>query len=157
MIEVGQTVNIEGGLYQVKEIIRDYSQEDEMFYKLVRIDTSECAPEEDLLGNIKGAGTKHDIGKARMHLIPPVTLLRLADVMGYGALKYSDHNFRKGIKWSRLLDALLRHALAISAGDHVDDESELPHYAHIMANAVMLGYHYEYSIGTNDIPVEGQK
>lgn len=54
---------------------------------------------------------KFDSGKPRPSLLSPIALLEVAKVATMGAQKYSDHNWRKGMKWSRLLDAANRHVL----------------------------------------------
>ena len=51
---------------------------------------------------MKREGTKHDQGKLRYDLISAVGMEELAKVYTYGAKKYADHNWRKGIKWSFL-------------------------------------------------------
>lgn len=75
-------------------------------------------------------GTKHDHGKAQVGLISSRFLLGLANVLTFGAKKYSAHNWRKGIEISRYYDALQRHLLAWNDGEDLDSESGLPHLYH---------------------------
>jgi hypothetical protein len=75
-------------------------------------------------------GIKHDEGKARFDLIPAVPLLKLAEVYTFGAKKYQDHNWRKGLSFGRLFGATMRHMWAFWHGHDLDPESGLPHLAH---------------------------
>ena len=51
-------------------------------------------------------GVKNDDGKLRYDLIPVRPLAEVARVYTIGAKKYSDYNWRKGIKWSRIYAAM---------------------------------------------------
>lgn len=75
-------------------------------------------------------GTKFDAGKLRLELLPAESLEEIAKVLAFGAIKYSDHNWRNGMKWSRLLGALLRHTFAFMRGEDKDPETGLSHLAH---------------------------
>lgn len=83
-------------------------------------------------------GTKYDSGKPRHDLIDPYAMDVLAQVLTFGASKYAAHNWRKGIAYSRLIAAALRHINAISAGDDLDSETGLPHAAHAMCCMMFL-------------------
>lgn len=61
-------------------------------------------------------GTKADTGKVRMDLIPPELMFALAAVLTFGADKYSDRNWEKGMSWGRVFGALMRHMWAWWAG-----------------------------------------
>lgn len=86
------------------------------------------------------SGTKYDQDKAPIHLIPKESLEAMAYAFGYGAKKYSAHNFKKGIQLSRLFSSLMRHAIAFNNGEDVDSESGLPHTFHLLANAAMIEF-----------------
>ena len=86
----------------------------------------------------KAGGVKHDTGKAPIHLIPYEAIEMIAMALGYGAKKYGEYNFRKGILWSRIFSAMMRHAWAFWRGEDNDPESGLPHLAHLGACVVML-------------------
>lgn len=83
-------------------------------------------------------GTKNDQGKARMDLLSPVAVEQVAQVLAFGAKKYADHNWRKGLSFSRVIGSLLRHSFDFMRGVDVDAESGLPQTAHIMCNAMFL-------------------
>lgn len=73
---------------------------------------------------------KYDGHKPRPELLPPRALLEISDVLAYGAVKYSDNNWRKCADLGRYRGALLRHLLAYLAGERLDDESRKRHLAH---------------------------
>ena len=72
-------------------------------------------------------------GKGRFDLIPSEPMFRLARHYELGAAKYTDHNWKKGIKSSRCLDSLLRHAFAYSRGDREED-----HLSAVVFNAFAI-------------------
>lgn len=75
---------------------------------------------------------KHDAGKPPMALLSRTALEEVAKVMAFGAQKYAAHNWRSGFKWSRTLDAAVRHLYAFIDGEDKDPESGLSHLAHAM-------------------------
>lgn len=83
-------------------------------------------------------GQKFDAGKPRMDLLDAKAMGDLANVLGFGAEKYAAHNWRKGIAYSRLTAAALRHIHAFNAGETLDPESGLPHIAHAMCCCMFL-------------------
>jgi len=80
--------------------------------------------------NTKNEGTKHDLGKPRMDLLSSEALVKIAEILTFGAKKYDSHNWRKGLKWSRVYAALQRHLAAWNAGDNLDPETGKSHLAH---------------------------
>lgn len=83
-------------------------------------------------------GTKHDTGKSRVDLISPNFLLGVGDVLAFGAKKYDAWNWTKGIEYSRLIGAAMRHLLAFSSGEDVDKESGFSHLYHAACCLMML-------------------
>lgn len=73
---------------------------------------------------------KDDNNKARFDLIPPHPLYQLADIYTYGAQKYADRNWEKGLKWGRIFGAIMRHLWSFWMGETNDKESGQPHLAH---------------------------
>ena len=76
-------------------------------------------------------GEKHDEGKLRLDLIPTLPIKELALVYGMGAKKYGKDNWKKGLKYSRIYAAMLRHLVAWIEGEDVDEESGYNHLAHV--------------------------
>ncbi len=81
---------------------------------------------------------KFDNEKPRISLIPTGPLIQIAQVLTYGARKYDAYNWTKGMSWSRLIDAKLRHTIAFNAGQDLDPESGLPHLAHSICSDLFL-------------------
>jgi hypothetical protein len=96
-------------------------------------------------------GKKFDAGKPRASLIVSKALLEVAKVGTFGAEKYGDHNFRKGMKWSRLADAGLRHLFAYLSGERIDSESGLSHLAHVAWNILALLEFELENVGEDDL------
>ena len=86
-------------------------------------------------------GLKFDTGKIRMALIDPEFVKGLAEVMTFGANKYSDNSWQAlENAESRYKDALLRHIYAYLSGEENDQESGLSHLKHASANLMFLEY-----------------
>lgn len=75
-------------------------------------------------------GLKFDSAKPPVDLLDPYALEQIALVLAFGAQKYHAHNWRSGIRYSRLIAAAMRHIMAINRGEDIDPESGLPHAAH---------------------------
>lgn len=82
------------------------------------------------MGDKLPEGVKYDGEKLRFDLIPAYPLETLADVYTRGAIKYEDRNWEKGMKWSRIFAAIMRHLWAFWRGEDIDKESGQPHVAH---------------------------
>lgn len=84
-------------------------------------------------------GTKLDDGKSRVDLLPPNALLKVGQVLAYGAQKYAPENWRRveGWRW-RYTAAALRHLFAWMRGEQMDQESNLPHLAHAACCVLFL-------------------
>ena len=80
---------------------------------------------------------KADKGKPPICLLDRDFLEGTAQVMAFGASKYSRNAWRRGIAHTRLLDAAMRHIIAIIDGEDIDPESGLPHRHHACASLNM--------------------
>lgn len=83
-------------------------------------------------------GVKHDQEKPDMSLLSSIAMVKIAQVMTYGKKKYSAHNWRGGLSYSRLLAAALRHLFAYLGGEDKDPETGLSHLAHCGCCLMML-------------------
>ncbi len=86
-------------------------------------------------------GTKFDSDKERFDLLPPKVMLNIAEVFTYGAKKYEERNWEKGMYWGRLFAATMRHLWRWWSGEEYDNESNIHHLAHAAANILFL-LHY---------------
>lgn len=80
-------------------------------------------------------------GKPKWSLVHYKSLEPLVRVLETGANKYSRNNWKLGLDRDEILDSLQRHLAALMDGEEFDEESELPHVGHIMANAMFLQYY----------------
>lgn len=95
-------------------------------------------------------GLKYDTGKVPLELLPPEALIEIAKVLAFGAEKYGRHNWRKGMAWSRLAGAILRHLFAWMQGEDKDPESGLSHLAHAGCDILFLMSYEINGIGEDD-------
>lgn len=79
---------------------------------------------------IVGQGVKHDADKLRYDLVPPEALEEVVKVLTFGATKYTDRNWEKGINYGRVYGALMRHMQAFWKGEDKDIESDISHLSH---------------------------
>jgi len=95
-------------------------------------------------------GIKHDQEKTRFDLLESEWLKGVADVMTYGAKKYSAWNWTKLEDRWRVYNSLLRHLFAYWAGEKDDKESGFNHLFHVACNVMMLwGLDTKYSQKNN--------
>ena len=87
-------------------------------------------------------GRKYDAEKEMLDLLPSEAMLALGKVYTFGAKKYSAHNWRAGIAWSRIWAAILRHGFKFWAGEDIDPESGLSHVDHMAWNAIALAQYF---------------
>ena len=85
-----------------------------------------------------GKGKKNDQAKIRPSLIPVSYIEGTAKVFEFGAKKYDEWNWAKGISYRRLIDAAMRHLFLLSQGEDLDDESGCYHEFHASCCLAML-------------------
>lgn len=83
-------------------------------------------------------GRKDDTGKLRFDLLPVRPLEKVAEVYTIGASKYDDNNWRKGIQWSRIFAAMLRHAYKWWRGEVNDPVDGQHHLSSVVWCALTL-------------------
>lgn len=81
---------------------------------------------------------KHDEGKARLDLLPPVAIRRVGQVLSFGAAKYDAENWRRVDDRRRYLAAALRHLNLWAEGEELAHDSGLPHLAHAATSVLFL-------------------
>lgn len=77
--------------------------------------------------------------KPPVHLLDPIYIEEMGKVLDFGNQKYPDVRWQD-VSSEHTLGSLFRHVLALMRGETFDEESGLPHAAHIGVRAMM--YHY---------------
>lgn len=103
-------------------------------------------------------GRKDDAGKDPWDLAPWDAFRAIVGVLGFGAKKYAPRNWERGMAWSRLYAATLRHLTAWWDGEERDPETGLLHLAHAACCVCfLLAYSQrrgtQMCSGTDDRPV----
>ena len=99
------------------------------------------------------AGVKFDDDKVRMDLLPTDAMWAWAEILTFGAVKYSARNWELGMDWSRVYGGLMRHITAWWGGEDNDPETGKSHLAHAMCCiSFLLAYHIR-GVGNDDRPV----
>jgi len=90
-----------------------------------------------------GISPKHDTGKLRYSLVPPIAIKAIADILTFGAEKYAANSWQTIHNGEeRYLDALYRHLEAYRSGETFDKESSKTHLSHAITNVAFL-LHFE--------------
>ena len=86
----------------------------------------------------KDQNQKKDSGKLPLHLLPFDALTEVAKVLDFGAKKYAERGWEKGIDYSRVFGAIQRHTWAWFQGEDNDPETGLNHMAHATCECLFL-------------------
>ena len=82
---------------------------------------------------------KFDDGKARWDLVNMDIAEEEADILAFGAIKYSANSWQDvPDAEERYFAALMRHLVAYRRGEVIDPESGMPHLAHARCNISFL-------------------
>jgi hypothetical protein len=96
------------------------------------------------------AGLRYNTGKLKWSLVSWKALAPMVRVLMFGAEKYDDHNWKKGLKYTEITESLQRHLNAFIEGEENDPESKLSHVGHILCNAMFLSYMSMYKKDMDD-------
>ena len=88
-------------------------------------------------------GDRFNEGKPRWSLVPQSALIPMVRVLEFGAKKYGDYNWVKGLSIRETCESLKRHLDAFMEGEDDDPESKLSHIGHIQCNALFLSWMME--------------
>ena len=88
--------------------------------------------------------------KTRYDLIPWCAVGEIADVLAYGADKYTANNWCRGTNWGRYFAALCRHVFAWRAGEDKDPETGFSHLAHAGCCLIFLMEYQRNQLGQDD-------
>lgn len=107
-------------------------------------------------------GRKDDSDKVRMDLLPPEFLFAISEILTFGAKKYGAYNWSKGLLWSRVFGALMRHMWCWWGGAQptgknfvfgdLDTETGKSHLWHAGCCLAFLIAYEERGTGTDDRP-----
>jgi hypothetical protein len=105
-------------------------------------------------GDAPQQAQKFDSAKLPLHLIPPEAIIGEAMILGFGATKYSERNWEKGMDWSRIFSAAMRHLWQwwIRAG--ADPETGLDHLFHARTCIGFLIAYSARNVGNDDRPMD---
>ena len=98
----------------------------------------------------KEGGIKFDGEKLRLDLLSFQAIQGTADVLTFGAKKYGDRNWEKGLSFSRVFGALLRHLFLWWLGKNNDDETGKLHLDHASCCLMFLQHYTKTNTGTDD-------
>lgn len=104
--------------------------------------------------------SKFDSDKPSIHLIPAEFIFAISTVLGFGAKKYQEWNWSKGMAWSRCYSACMRHMWSWWSGQgpssknfafgDLDDETQFSHLWHAACCILFLICYEEWDIGEDD-------
>lgn len=99
-------------------------------------------------------GMKFDGGKVPWNLAPWDAFRAIVIILGFGANKYGDYDWAKGMDWSRPFAALMRHMTAWweKENDGIDEETGHSHLWHAGACICFLIAYEIRGIGKDDRP-----
>ena len=99
-------------------------------------------------------GIKHDDGKLPYHLLPWDAIRDVVRVLKFGASKYGDRNWERGMDYSRLFSAAQRHLTTwFQEREDNDGETGISHLAHAGCCVLFLLAYSLRGIGNDDRPV----
>jgi hypothetical protein len=82
--------------------------------------------------------------------MPWDALAEVVRVLMFGMSRYGRNNWTKGMDWTRLSDAAIRHIIAWQQGQDRDEESGIHHLAHAACGLLFLVAYSIRGIGTDD-------
>ena len=109
--------------------------------------------------DIKVGAVKYDGGKPRWDLFPYDAAEEVVKVLNYGAVKYEDRNWERGLRWGQCFGATIRHLYSwwhckLIGKDGTDPESGISHLGHAMCNILfMMAYEKRGLDSFDDRPV----
>lgn len=117
------------------------------------LDKSSLGPDAEIVTN--AAGGKQSATLGRFDLLPATAIMRVAQVLQYGASRYSANNWRK-IDMASHINHALQHLFALMSGDTSDDH--LGHAACRLMMAVDVETPFDFKACPDDLePKEWDK
>lgn len=97
---------------------------------------------------------KYDKDKIKMELLPPELMTAVGTILTFGAQKYSERNWEKGMDWGRVYGAMLRHLNAWWSGEDNDPETGESHLWHAACCVTFLITYEQRGVGNDTRPTE---
>lgn len=95
-------------------------------------------------------GNRYNEGKLKWSLVSWAALVPMVKVLMFGAQKYENWNWNKGLKYTEICESMQRHLISFIQGENNDPESKLEHVGHILCNAMFLSYMYLFRKDLDD-------
>lgn len=86
----------------------------------------------------KTGAIRHNEGKPRWDLLPPLEIGEIVKVFTNGFRKYGENNWARGFRYTDVYASAMRHLQAWRTGKSTDPESGCHHLAHCAANLIFL-------------------
>lgn len=103
-------------------------------------------------GQGQGQGIKYDQGKDPWHLMPWDALKAIVAILAFGAAKYGDRNWERGMDWERLYRAAIGHLSSWWLNEGPDPETGKSHLAHAACCVLFLIAYEIRGVGTDSRP-----
>ena len=139
-------MNVQSNI-EAYEKLKEDERKNKNFIEMIYPNTKQT---NEKVSNTDDKALKYDKDKLRMELVPPEAIEALAAIYTMGAKKYGDNNWYQGMKWSRLIGAMLRHFYAWLKGEEKDPESGYSPLWHAFWNMCALIVYQERKLGTDD-------
>lgn len=107
----------------------------------VEVPTLHRSLDTDALVRVSAVKESMKTTKLGLDLIVPQFVEGVAQVLDFGKVKYSAHNWMRGLPISVMIAAAKRHILAIEMGEELDKETNLPHELHATCELMFLNWH----------------
>lgn len=136
--------------YSDKELYKPIDGYSDVKHKTRTTESSQDVPKH---ASTKTGAVREALGIPYTRHIPLEAVAAAAASLEYGAQKYSDRNWEKGLPWQQMIDSLKRHIEDFERGhdyDDGEDGSDLHQVCMIMASAMMLSASVIRGIGTDD-------
>lgn len=101
----------------------------------------------------KTGAMREALGVPYLRQVPLEAVAAGATALEYGAMKYDNRNWEKGLPWQQMIDSLKRHIDDFERRkdfDNGEDGSDLHQVCMIMASAMMLSASVIRNIGEDD-------
>lgn len=103
-------------------------------------------------GELGGRKESQGLKKSPWHLLPYDVMKEVVQVFWAGAVKYEERNWEKGMPYSDVFGAAMRHLTDWWNGEDKDPETGISHLAHAATNILFLLAYQKRKTGKDDRP-----